>query len=72
MRLTCNEFGVYRRFSPPEARTRWIEDVRRALERNRVGWAMWDYKGGFSVVNQEGGRFVPDALTVTALGLAAR
>jgi aryl-phospho-beta-D-glucosidase BglC (GH1 family) len=70
--LTCNEFGVYRRFSPPEARARWIQDVRRALERKRIGWAMWDYKGGFSIVNQEGGRVVPDTLTVAALGLAVQ
>jgi endoglucanase len=69
VRVTCNEFGVYRRFSPPESRAAWIRDVRTALEKHGIGWAMWDYAGGFSVVNREGGAPVPDAVTVSALGL---
>jgi len=69
VRLTCNEFGVYRKVSPPEARLRWIRDVRTALQTHHIGWAMWDYAGGFSVVVQEGGRRVPDPATLVALGL---
>jgi endoglucanase len=67
--LVCNEFGVYRAFAPEAARLRWIEDVRTALERHGIGWAMWDYAGGFSVVIKKDGVATPDPRTVAALGL---
>jgi aryl-phospho-beta-D-glucosidase BglC (GH1 family) len=67
--LTCNEFGVYRAAAAPEDRVRWIHDVRVTLEKYGIGWTMWDYAGGFSVVvNQNGVRTV-DEETVKALGL---
>ncbi|MGQ9894480.1 MAG: glycoside hydrolase family 5 protein, partial [Roseiflexus sp.] len=47
--LTCNEFGVYRLITDPVDRIAWLTDVRTALERRRIGWAMWDYAGGFSL-----------------------
>ena len=67
--LTCNEFGVYRKYSDPQDRARWLRDVTRALEHDGIGWTMWDYSGGFSVVNGENGHHTPDAVTVEALGL---
>jgi endoglucanase len=67
--LICNEFGVFRAYSNPQDRAAWIHDVRTALESNGIGWAMWDYKGGFGVVNQTANGAVPDELTVQALGL---
>jgi hypothetical protein len=67
--LTCNEFGVYRAYAPADARLRWIGDVRAALERHRIGWAMWDYAGGFGVAVRKGGRAVLDPSTAAALGL---
>ncbi len=67
--VTCNEFGTYRRFSDPAARARWIADMRAALEKHGIGWAMWDYSGGFSVVNKKVGKATPDEETVKALGL---
>ena len=67
--LTCNEFGVFRKFAIQEARSAWIRDVRSALEKNGIGWTMWDYAGGFAVVSKKDGRAVPDAETVVALGL---
>ena len=71
--LTCNEFGVYRAYSPASARLRWIADVRAALERHRIGWAMWDYAGGFGVaVREQGGRAVVDPATAAALGLKTK
>jgi endoglucanase len=69
VRLTCNEFGVYRLKSRPEHRNAWIRDLRTSLEKYRIGWTMWDYAGGFSVVTTgENGR-QPDPQTVAALGL---
>ena len=67
--LTCNEFGVFRNFSDPQDRARWLTDVRTALERHNIGWAMWDYSGSFGVVtNRESGAKL-DEVTVRALGL---
>lgn len=70
--ITCNEFGVYRKVATPADRIAWIRDVRTALEKYEIGWTMWDYQGGFSVVNKANGKSVPDADTVAALGLKSR
>ncbi|HTR65636.1 MAG TPA: cellulase family glycosylhydrolase [Terriglobales bacterium] len=67
--LICNEFGVFRPHSNPQDRAAWIHDVRSALEKYGIGWAMWDYSQGFGVVNKVDGHPVPDDLTVKALGL---
>jgi endoglucanase len=67
--VVCNEFGVYRKFSDPADRAAWISDVRSSLEKHGMGWTMWDYSGGFGVVTKEGGKAVPDEITVKALGL---
>ncbi|MBO0912017.1 MAG: cellulase family glycosylhydrolase, partial [Acidobacteria bacterium] len=73
--LTCNEFGVFRQDSDPEERARWLTDVRTALEREAIGWNMWDFGGrdngrGFGVVNAgPNGTNTPDEVTLEALGL---
>src|SRR5215510_15629199 len=67
--LTCNEFGAFRRFVRPADRAAWISDMRTVLEKHGIGWTMWDYAGGFSVVNKKDGVATPDAETVKALGL---
>ncbi len=69
--LTCNEFGVYRRYSDPAERAAWINDTRTTLEKDGIGWTMWDYRGGFGVVTKEDGKpAVVDQAIVKALGLA--
>jgi hypothetical protein len=68
--LTCNEFGVYTRVSPPASRFRWISDVRRDCEANAAGWCMWDYAGGFKVADTDpSGARTMDPACVAALGL---
>jgi len=67
--LTCNEFGVYRGTSNPADRAAWLHDVRTALEKYNIGWTMWDYAGGFSVVTRKDGVTTPDPVTIKALGL---
>lgn len=69
VRITCNEFGVYRQHADPAQRAAWLRDVVAACEKHRIGWAMWDYRGGFALVNKQDGRSVPDPRTVEALGL---
>ncbi len=65
----CNEFGVYIKVADPVQRAQWLTDVRTSLERHGIGWAMWDYDGGFNVVTRTNGVAAPDPLTVKALGL---
>jgi hypothetical protein len=66
--VICNEFGVFIKMSDPEQRAAWLTDVRTSLEKHGIGWAMWDYDGGFNVVNRVNGIATPDPLTVKALG----
>jgi endoglucanase len=67
--LTCNEFGVYRNYSNPDDRMRWLTAVRTALEQNAIGWSMWDYQGGFGVVYKKDGATSDDNAVLRALGL---
>ena len=68
--LICDEFGVFRDHSDPEARAAWLRDVRTALEADQIGWTMWDYRSNFGVVTKTDGQAaVPDPVTVRALGL---
>jgi endoglucanase len=71
--LICDEFGAYRAHSDPASRANWIHDARTALEADGIGWAMWDYRGGFGVVTKEDGKPAQvDDLVVKALGLTSR
>jgi endoglucanase len=67
--LVCNEFGVYRAYADPRDRAAWLHDVRRAFEKNGIGWAMWDYSGSFGVVTKKDGKTVVDDDALKALGL---
>ncbi len=67
--LVCNEFGVYREYADPQDRASWLHDVRTALERYRIGWAMWDYSGSFGVVTKKDGKTVVDDGVLKALGM---
>lgn len=68
--LICNEFGAYREHTKPEDRMRWLTAVRAALEKSKIGWTMWDYRGGFGVVRVNGDQVTEDAQVLQALGLA--
>jgi len=69
--VVVNEFGAYKPFSPPESRARWTRDTRLAIEKQHLGWAMWDYGAGFDLtVLSDGARSVDPAMSA-ALGLRA-
>lgn len=71
--LLCDEFGVYRQYADPESRAHWIRDVRTALEADGIGWTMWEYRGGFGVVNKQDNQPAqPDENTLRALGMSER
>ena len=42
------------------------------LEADEIGWAMWDYAGGFGVAVRKDGRAEIDPRTVAALGLPGK
>jgi len=67
--VICNEFGAYRDTAPANSRARYLEDVRNGLEKQGIGWAMWDWSGNFGLVTHQDGKVVPDATDVNALGL---
>jgi endoglucanase len=46
--LMVTEFGVYRD-APLLSRAAWLRDVRTMLEKNKVGWSIWEYNAGFGI-----------------------
>lgn len=70
VRVYLGEFGVYRKFAPAADRAQWIEDVRKAAEAESIGWCLWDYAGGFALVNRREGKTAVDPAIAKALGIA--
>ncbi len=67
------EFGVYRPLAPTSARLRWHKETREAFEAHGWGWAVWDYAGGFGIVqsDSEPAHRILDRSMLEALGLPA-
>ncbi len=72
VRLLCNEFGAYRDYCLPPFRQAWIKDVRLALEKYQIGWAMWEFDGSFGLVFRKDRRPIVDKALASALGLRLR
>ena len=62
--IILNEFGVLRFKAPRPAGLEWLRDVRETAEANGFGWAHWDYREGFGLLD-EAGR--PDGALIDAL-----
>jgi endoglucanase len=69
VKVVVNEFGDFKPFSPPESRTRWLHDMRLALDRQKLGWAVWDYAAGFDLTLLHDGVRTIDPGVGAALGL---
>ncbi|MBC7348727.1 MAG: cellulase family glycosylhydrolase [Candidatus Aminicenantes bacterium] len=69
VRLICNEFGAYRIYCLPSYRVAWIKDVRTALEKHGISWAMWEFEGGFGLIYRRDGKAIVDRQVAQALGL---
>lgn len=67
--ITCNEFGAFRKVVKATDRVIWLQDMRVALEKHGIGWTMWDYAGGFAVVDKVNGQAQRDPEVLKALGL---
>jgi aryl-phospho-beta-D-glucosidase BglC (GH1 family) len=70
--LWCGEFGVFIEHSNPADRDRWLTDMRKTLEKNGIGWNMWDYRGGFALVSKKNGESVVDEGVAKALGVGKK
>ena len=65
--VIVNEFGVLKWHARPKHRTGWLAAVRRAAERNCIGWTHWDYADGFGLAKHQNGNVVLDQQTLNAL-----
>lgn len=52
----CGEFGVYTKAASRQSRLAWHAAVARALAEHKIGWALWDYVGGFHIATGEPGQ----------------
>jgi hypothetical protein len=68
VRVIVNEFGDFKPYSPPTARAAWLHDMVSALGRLHLDWAMWDYAGGFDLIDNVNGKRSIDPLVASALG----
>lgn len=50
--LYCGEFGVHH-LAPLELRKAWLRDAVGLFESRGIGWAVWDWKGDFGVVDRD-------------------
>jgi endoglucanase len=51
--VACFEFGVYKPFNDEGSLTRWLSDMRSILEGDHFPWALWEYQGGFGLLNTQ-------------------
>ncbi len=49
--LYCGEFGVIN-LTPLDIRKAWLRDTVATFEESDIGWALWDWKGDFGVVDR--------------------
>src|SRR3546814_8994180 len=58
--LMCNEFGVYRDGGAAETdRAKYLADVVHILNEHRIAWAVWQYQGGFGILEMEANSNAP-------------
>jgi len=51
--LYCGEWGCLN-LVPADARDPWVSDMIKVLEENNIGWATWEYKSDFGIINKKG------------------
>lgn len=55
IRVYNGEFGVYYK-APDQSRTNWYRAVLNQCRKHGIGWAAWDYKGGFGIREADTGK----------------
>jgi endoglucanase len=64
--VTCDEFGVITNAKAAD-RARWLKDVKKLLENEKIGWTVWDYSSQSFGLLADANQFDKDA--AEALGL---
>ncbi len=71
--VICNEFGVHKKFAPPDSRLRFLSDAKNMLEKYKIPWAVWDYDDTFGLASYpsaiRNGNPIWDDGVLNALGL---
>jgi len=71
--VICNEFGAYKPFVAEDGKIRYLRDVRNALVKYKIGWAVWDFDEGFGLSvypnNRRGGLPSWEPQVLGALGM---
>ena len=55
VRVYNGEFGAYYK-APDESRRNWYKAVLDQCKKHGIGWAVWDYKGGFAIRDHRSGK----------------
>lgn len=48
----CGEGGAFK-FTPHDVFLRWLRDVLEILKSHNIGWALWNFRGAFGVLDSE-------------------
>jgi endoglucanase len=67
--IYCGEFGAHKPTAPRDSRVNWTRALTESLSKRSIGWAMWDYIGGFAIADGEPGARTLDADLCDTLGL---
>lgn len=52
LKLYCGEFGVLDTVGD-DIRKRWLTDLLTVLKEHQIGWALWDYRGHFGLLDAD-------------------
>lgn len=63
LQVYCGEWGCLPTV-PRESFINWYSDVKSILEKHKIAWTTWDYKGGFGVRERDGKTPVNDLIEV--------
>lgn len=67
--IYCGEFGAHRPAASRDSRLAWTRALAESLNTRAIGWAMWDYVGGFALADGAPGARTLDPDLCDALGI---
>jgi len=58
----CGELGIYSKKVPRKSQLNWYRDVLGALTQHGIGWAQWNLRGPFGIINTGRDEFLTETL----------
>lgn len=49
--IHCGELRIYAKKVPRNSQLNWYNDILDILSKSNVGWAIWNFRGSFGVIN---------------------